>query len=106
VETYGGSRTTVTVHGKKFKKKIVIRVFHSFLSILSGDPFVAEYIAHNDWVDENKRQCATIFPNHLIAMGVMILDGQRGNNFQAYVESLNAASWGYFTVHTGTTLPS
>jgi hypothetical protein len=106
VETYGGSRTTVTVHGKKFKKKIVIRVFHSFLSILSGDPFVAEYIAHNDRVDENKRQCATIFPNHLIAMGVMILDGQRGNNFQAYVESLNAASWGYFTVHTGTTLPS
>jgi hypothetical protein len=36
-------------------------------------------------------------------MGVMTLDGQRGDNFQAYIDSLDAASWGNFTVHNART---
>jgi hypothetical protein len=52
---------------------------------------------------ENKRVCATIFLNHLIDMGVVTLDGHRGENFNTYVVSLNAESWGNFTVHNART---
>jgi hypothetical protein len=38
---------------------------------------VAEYIADDNYVDDNKRECATNFLNHLIELGVMTLDGQR-----------------------------
>jgi hypothetical protein len=95
----GGSRTRVIVPSMLFKKKFVIRVLHCFLYIYSGDSFVATYIANDNYVADNKRECATIFFNHLIVKGVMTLNGQRGQNFQAYVESLNAGTWGHFSVH-------
>lgn len=95
----GGSKTRVTVPGKLFLKNSVIRVLHCFLSIYSGDSFVEEYIADDNYVDDNKRKCVTIFLNYLIVKGVMTLDGQIGENFQAYVESLNTGSWGHYTVH-------
>ncbi|EFX83883.1 hypothetical protein DAPPUDRAFT_239471 [Daphnia pulex] len=68
-----------------------------------GDPFVAEYFSHSNNVKENKRQCATKFLNHLIEMGVVTLDGHRGENFNAYVVSLNAKSWENFIVHNART---
>jgi hypothetical protein len=105
VEIEGGSRTTITVPGMKFKKKFVIHLFHSFLNIVTGDPFVAIFYAHNNRVSEKKRQCATIFVNHLIVMGAMTIDGQKGEKFKDYVDSLEAvnASRGYFTVHNART---
>lgn len=55
-------------------------------------------------VAENKRKCATILMNHLIVMGAMTIDCQKGNKFEEYVNSLNAANAarGNFTVHNAT----
>lgn len=36
-------------------------------------------------------------------MGVMTIDGRKGPNFQDYVDSLDAASRGNFTVHNART---
>ncbi|EFX72836.1 hypothetical protein DAPPUDRAFT_253960 [Daphnia pulex] len=43
--------------------------------------FVANFYAHNNQVAENKRQCATIFINHLIVTGAMTIDDQKGEKF-------------------------
>jgi hypothetical protein len=42
--------------------------------------------------------------NHLIVMGAMTIDCQKGNKFEEYVNSLNAANAarGNFTVHNAT----
>jgi hypothetical protein len=54
-EIEGGSRTTLTVPGMKLKKKIYSS-FSFFSYNFTGDPFVANYFAHNNQVAENKRQ--------------------------------------------------
>jgi hypothetical protein len=64
---------------------------------------VAQYIGNDNYVDDNKRECATIFLNHLIELCLMTLDGRRGENFNAYVVSLNVESWGSFTAHNART---
>ncbi|EFX78693.1 hypothetical protein DAPPUDRAFT_245976 [Daphnia pulex] len=53
VETENGFLTTVTV---------------------PGDPFVARYSTSENYVDDNKKEAATIFMNHLIDLGVVTLN--------------------------------
>ncbi len=38
----------------KFKIFFVIHLFHFFLNIVTGDPFVAIFYAHNNRVSEKK----------------------------------------------------
>jgi hypothetical protein len=105
VEIEGDSRTTITAPGMKLKIFFVIHLFHFFLNIVTSDPFVAIFYAHNNPVSENKRKSATIFVNHLIVIGAMTIDGQKGEKFEDYVDSLEDvnASRGYFTVHNART---
>jgi hypothetical protein len=74
-------------------------LFIDYFSFFSGDPFVARYLTNDNYVDDNKREAATIFMNHLIDLGVVTLNGRRGPNFQAYVQSLDAGRWGHYNVH-------
>ncbi len=74
-------------------------LFIVYFPFFSGDPFVARYLSNYNYVDDNKREAATIFMNHLIDLGVVTLNGRRGPDFQAYVERLDAGRWGHYTLH-------
>jgi hypothetical protein len=63
---------------------------------------VARYATADNYVDDNRREAATIFINHLIDLGVVILNGRRvttGPNLQQYVNSLDMGRRGYYNVH-------
>jgi hypothetical protein len=67
-----------------------------------GDDFVAEYHTADNYVDSNKREASTIFVNHLIDLGVVILNGRRittGPNLPDYVRNLDMESRGFYNVH-------
>ncbi|XP_046463746.1 uncharacterized protein LOC124209687 [Daphnia pulex] len=67
-----------------------------------GDPFVARYATADNYVDDNKREAATIFVNHLINLGVVTLNGRRfttGPNLKQYASSLEMWNRGYYNVH-------
>jgi hypothetical protein len=74
-------------------------LFINYFSFFSGDPFAARYSTSENYVDDNKKEAATIFMNHLIDLGVMTLNGSRGPNFQDYVQSLDAGRWGHYNAH-------
>ncbi|EFX80132.1 hypothetical protein DAPPUDRAFT_318748 [Daphnia pulex] len=69
---------------------------------VQGDPFVARYHTVDNFVDNNKREAATIYLNHLIDLGVVIMNGlmiTTGPNFQQYVQRLDLGRWGHYNVH-------
>jgi hypothetical protein len=63
---------------------------------------VARYATADNYVDDNKREAATIFVNHLINLGVVTLNGRRfttGPNLKQYASSLEMWNKGYYNVH-------
>jgi hypothetical protein len=63
---------------------------------------VARYHSIRNFVADNKREAGTMFLNHLIDVGAVVMNGPiitAGPNFLRYVEYLDLGRFGYYNVH-------
>jgi hypothetical protein len=62
---------------------------------------VARYRSIGNYVADNKREAGAIFLNHLIDLGVVVMNGPMitaGPNLEHYITELDLGRWGHYNM--------